>query len=100
MRDSPLRRQRQQNSPQFAVRPRKEIRTDLQGQERRLAVYPVRETDVNGPPDSLLAGSPVYEPAPLAAREGTSNGSDSVRCLAAGGEPVDLEQVSALRGAD
>jgi hypothetical protein len=24
---------------------------------------------VTGPPDSLLAGSPVYEPAPLAASE-------------------------------
>src|SRR5580704_12162428 len=69
MRDSPLRRRRQQRNQQFAVRPRKKIRTDLQGRKRWLAATPLHGTEITGPPDSLLAGPPVYEPVLLAASE-------------------------------
>jgi hypothetical protein len=65
-----------------------------------LLVRSVRPHDPH-PHETLLLEARARELISLYFVKGPSHpGSDSVRCLAAGGEPVDLEQVSALRGAD
>jgi hypothetical protein len=43
--------------------------TDLQAERDGWRATPLDDTEITGPPDSLLAGPPVYEPVPSAASE-------------------------------